>query len=148
MERGRPPRTFASLMRWYADGWDMEVPDAIHRSEVWMGRSGEGIPAEHVGGSKLGTKAHTDPFRRYLENVPSEIDVDGSYVRPMHAALTRLSRRYPLTGRALFAVAQAGYDWRGVAVRGGWADEMFALYLTQALAQLWAEYRPDVVRLD
>ena len=148
MERGKMPRTLADLLRWYAKGWDIEVPDSIHKAEVWIGRPGEGVPAEHTGGSHLGTRAYTDPFRRYVENVPSETDVDGCYVRPMHAALSRMGRRYPLTARVLFAVAQAGYDWRGVAERMHYADEMFSLYLTQALAHLWSEYRSDVVRLQ
>lgn len=147
MDRGRMPRTLAGLLRWYAAGWEDEVPDRLHKSEVYFSRPDPNDASAPVGGSKLGTKAHTDPFRRYLENVPSETDEDGWYVRPMHAALVRLSRRYPMAGRHLFAVSQAGYDWRGVALRRHWTDEEYALFLMQVLAQLWMEYRPDVVRL-
>lgn len=117
----------------------------------------DGAPIHAAGGfepltremhrSGLGTRAHTDQFRRYTENLASETDDDGYYLRPIHAALSRMSNRWPLSARALWAVAIAGYDWRGVGARGGWADEMFALYLWQAFKLLWHEYRDQVVRL-
>ena len=143
MARGVPPSDLAALLRWYAAGWDAEVPMTLHRPEVWRDH-GQGAQ----GGSRLGSPAWSDPFRRYMEGTPSETDQDGSYARPMHAALSRLGRRHPLTVRALFAVAQSGYDWRGVADRGHWAGEMFAIYLERALLMLWAEHRDDVVRLQ
>lgn len=142
MGKGIMPKSLPDLLRWYSDIWDAEVPTSIHKSEVWRDH---GPHAQ--GGSKLGTPAHTDPFRRYIEGVDAECDQDGWYTRPMHAALSRLGRRWPLTARALFAVAQSGYDWRGVATRLGYADEMFCLYMEMALIRLWNEYREDVVRL-
>lgn len=142
MEKGAMPKGLPALLRWYSEGWDAEVPVALHKSEVWRDH---GIHAE--GGSKLGAPAHSDPFRRYLENSDAECDSDGYFVRPMHAALSRLGRRWPLTARSLFAVAQSGYDWRGVAARGHWAEEMFCVYLTRSLEMLWNEYREQVVRL-
>lgn len=140
--KGAQPKTFGALLKWYSDIWDAEVPTSIHKSEVWRDH---GIHAE--GGSKLGSPAWGDRFRRYIENSDAEVDEDGWFVRPMHAALSRIGRRWPLTARSLFAVAQSGYDWRGVATRGGWSEEMFAVYLTQALTMLWVEYRDEVVRL-
>lgn len=137
MQRATPPKGLGGLLSWYSRAWDGEVPMSLHRVEdVWRDY---GLHAE--GGSKLGTPAHKDPFRRYMENPPSETDEDGSFVRPLHAALDRMSRRWPLTARALFAVAQSGYDWRGVAGRLGYADEFFCLYLERALTMLWVEYR-------
>ena len=162
MDKGIMPKGLPALLRWFSERWDEEVPTALHKSEVWHGRqehetrrdpeTGKSVtkqrwPGEQVGGSKLGSPAHSDPFRRYLENSDAECDLDGYFVRPMHAALSRLGRRWPLTARALFAVAQSGYDWRGVGVRGGWADEMFYRFLTDALEGLWTEYREQVVRL-
>jgi hypothetical protein len=143
MGKGIMPKALPELLRWYSEGWDAEVPTALHKSEVWRDHG------QHAtGGSKLGTPAHSDPFRRYLENEPSEMDADGWYTRPMHAALSRLSRRKPLTARALFAVAQCGYDWRGVADRGHWADEMFEVYICEALRMLWREYADEGLRLS
>ena len=142
MGKGIMPTTLNGLLRWYSEGWDAEVPTAIHKSEVWRDH---GTQAE--GGSRLGTPAHTDPFRRYMEGTPSQIDQDGWYLLPMHAALARLGRRWPLTARALFAVAQSGWDWRGVADRLGYAEEMFVLFLEMALIRIWHEYREEVVRL-
>lgn len=142
MERGRQPASLGQFLRWYSDGWDAEVPTSLHKAEVWRDH---GIHAE--GGSKLGSPAHSDPFRRYMENTDSECDEDGYFARPMHAALSRIGRRYPLTARTLFAVAQSGYDWKGVGTRLGYADEMFHGYLLWSLALLWNEYRDQVVRL-
>lgn len=151
MSKGIMPKGLNGLLRWYAEGWDAEVPTTLHKAETWYGRdrdgNGQTWPAELTGGSHLGTRAHTESFRRYIEEAESQCDPDGYYVRPMHAALSRLGRRWPLTARALFAVAQSGFDWRGVAERGHWPEEMFCLFAEQALARLWTEYRDQVVRL-
>jgi hypothetical protein len=148
MGKGVMPKSLPALLRWFSEEWDAEIPSAIHKSEVWMGRAGEGIPPEQTGGSKLGTRAHTDTFRRFVENQPSEMDADGYYHRPMHAALSRLERRRPLTARALFAVAMSGYDWRGIAERGHWAEEMFEVFIAEALRMLWMEYSEQGLRLQ
>lgn len=142
MDKGIMPKTLPGLLRWYSEGWDMEVPTALHKSEVWRDHG-----PQAQGGSKLGTLAHTDSFRRYLEGMSSEMDADGYYARPMHAALSRVHRSRPLTARALFAVAQSGYDWRGVAERGHWAEEMFEVYIAEALRLLWREYSDVGLRL-
>jgi hypothetical protein len=149
MERGRMPRDLPGLLRWMAEQWELEVPDAIQAGgdDVWHGRQEvdprTGAPrweADLVGGSKLGTPRDRDPFRRFLENSPSEVDADGFFVRPMHAAVARLGRRWPLMARNLVAVAHAGWDWRGVAERGHWAAEMYEVYLEAALRRLWNEF--------
>lgn len=143
MGKGIMPKTLPALLHWYATGWDEEVPTALHKSEVWRDHG-----PDAQGGSRLGTPAHTDSFRRYLEGMSSEMDADGYYSRPMHAALSRLHRSHPLTARALFAVAQSGYDWRGVAERGHWAEEMFRVYVTAALMMLFREYSDVGLRLS
>ena len=143
MGKGIMPKTLPGLLHWYATGRDEEVPTALHKSEVWRDHG------EHAqGGSRLGTPAHTDSFRRYLEGMSSELDADGYFARPMHAALSRVHRSRPLTARALFAVAQSGYDWRGVAERGHWATEMFEVYITAALMMLWREHSDVGLRLQ
>lgn len=151
MQRARQPETLPGYLRWYAEAWDDEVPTTLHKVEVWASSGeivdGSGDKVSDPGGSKLGTRAWGNQFRRYMENVDSECDADGFYIRPMHAALSRMERRWPLTARSLFAVAQSGYDWRGVAERGHWAEEMFYRFLMDAFAALWKEYRDEVVRL-
>ncbi len=143
LEKGKMPKALPELLRWYSEAWDLEIPDKLHKVEVWADHG------EHAtGGSQLGTPAWRDPFRRYIENYDSEVDVDGYYMRPVHAALSRMGRRHPLTARALFAVAQSGYDWRGVADRGHWPTEMFAMYIEEALRRLWREYAEQKVRLE
>ena len=141
--QGVMPKGLSGLLRWYSEGWDAEVPMALHKSDVWRDH---GTHAE--GGSRLGSPAHADPFRRYMELMPSQTDEDGWYALPMHAALARLAGRWPLTARTLFAVAQGGYDWRGVAERMHYAAEVFVLFLEQALSRLWQEHREQVVRLQ
>jgi hypothetical protein len=143
LAKGRMPKSLPELLRWYSEAWDAEIPDRPHKVEVWRDYG-----AEAQGGSHLGSPAWTDPMRRYLENYDSEVDADGYYVRPVHAALSRISRRGPLMARSLFAVAQSGYDWRGVADRGHWPVEMFQVYITEALRRLWMEYREQKVRLE
>lgn len=143
MDKGVMPKGLTALLRWYSQGWDMEVPTALHKSEVWRDH---GIDAQ--GGSKLGAPAHSDPFRRYLENMAGEIDVDGYYLRPMHAALSRLGRGDPFMARTLFAVAMCGYDWRGVADRMHYADAFMRVYIEEALRRLWREYADRALRLE
>ena len=153
MDRGKMPKTLGALLTWYAREWDGEVPTRLHTVEVWNGRQerrdGQPVwPSVLVGGSALGAHAHADGFRRYLENYASELDEDGYFVRPMHAALHRLGTRDFWMARNLFAIAQAGYDWKGVADRGHWVHEMYAVYIAEALRRLWLEYTPQAVRLQ
>ena len=151
MSKGLMPKGLNGLLRWYAEGWDAEVPTTLHKAETWYGRdrdgNGQTWPAELTGGSHLGTSAHTESFRRYIEEAESQCDPDGYYVRPMHAALSRLGRRWPLSASWLFAVAQSGFDWRGVALRLHMADEFAYRNTRDALSDLWTEYRDQVVRL-
>lgn len=187
MGKGIMPKSLPGLLRWYATGWDEEVPTALHRSEVWRASKqdqdkrgacrcdhmGDADQPLHLGvcchlvdgkpmhtrggyeaiprgpaGSALGTKADTDPFQRYLHNAAQETDEDAYYRRPMHAALYRIGKDHPLMARALFGLAQCGYDWRGLGTRGHWPVEMFEVYIEEALRRLWIEYADREVRLQ
>lgn len=106
----------------------------------------EAIPRDRAG-SALGTRAHTDAFKRLLERWAQETDEDGYYVRPMRAAIGRLARSHPMTARALFALAMSGFRWRDLAERGHWEQEMFRVYIAEALRMLWREHSDVEVRL-
>lgn len=149
-DRGRMPKTLPQLLRWMSEQWVLETPAAIQVvEEVWSGKQeyhrdgSTRWPAELTGGSHLGTPREVGAFRHLMEGSPQAIDEDGSYIRPLRAALARLSWRRPLMARNLVAVMASGCDWRGVAARGGWAEEMYADYLTAALVTLWREYKEE-----
>lgn len=147
MEGGKMPKSLPGLLRWYEMAWWEEIPDRLHKREVWADHPDrreqrEGYKA--VGGSLIGTHAYAESFRRYLENAASETDEDGYFTRPLHAAMAQMSREgRPLMARALFAVAQAGFDWGVIADRGGWAREMFGDYLHRALTLLWRDVHSE-----
>ena len=160
-DRARMPKTLGQLLTWYSRLWDEEVPERLHTGEVWNGRQQfrtievdgkkrvvDVWPGVLVGGSALGSHADTSLFRRYMESYAAETDEDGYYVRPCHAALGRLATRDHWMARNLFALAQAGYDWRSVADRGGWVHGMYAVYIEEALRRLWREYADRAVRLQ
>jgi hypothetical protein len=97
---------------------------------------------ESADGSALGSPDDAGEWRVALYGSSSVSDDDGSYLRPMHRAIDELSRTgRPLMGRTLIALAAAGFDWHGIAERGGWAEEMFRDYLTAALMRLWHIFR-------
>lgn len=152
-DRGTMPKTLGQLLTWFAGEWDPEIPTRIHTVEVYHARQerdrdGAKVwPEALVGGSALGAPALTDHFRRYMESYAGEQDADGYYLRPMHAALARLAARDHWMARNLWAVAQAGYDWRGVADRGHWVHGMYVVYIEEALRRLWREHSERAVRL-
>lgn len=139
------PKDLRGLMAWYEEQWSLETPDRLHVHAVWKDRvtsheQGEGI--QPVGGSDTGAPAYSEPFRKRLENSPSELDVDGYYMRPLASALSRLGNGgHPLMARSLMSVAMAGFDWRAVADRGHWPHEMFEAFIREALIQLWRTHR-------
>lgn len=142
MSRGIQPRNLHDLVRWYVDVCEGEAPTAIHKRELWRDH---GAGAD--GGSKLGTKAWSDPFRRFLDSVdhPSAVDGEGIYRYPLRAALSRLSRRRPLTARALYQLALMQGDWRRLAEQMSYPDEFMELYIEKALAMCWREYSERVM---
>ena len=158
--RDRMPQSLEALLAWFAEGWTGELPEKLHTVEVWNGRQEyrtverdgkrrvEAVwTDELVGGSALGSHADTSLFRRYMEGYAGQRDVDGYYVRPMHAAVARVALRDHWMARNLFAVAQAGFDWKGVADRGRWVHGMYRVYLTECLRRLWLEFSDVGVRL-
>jgi hypothetical protein len=165
---GRPagprPLSFAELLEWFGTHWVEELPDELHKAELWYGRQetrrGEEVwPAELVGGSRLHTHAWSDAARRYLEGNPKETQAgkfngqdDGQehFVRPLQAAFSRVlgradigDRRDPRAwlARWLVAVAHAGLDWRGVATRAGIPLPVAYVYTDVALRLLHERYR-------
>ncbi len=125
----------ASLVVWYREAWDAEIPSRTHIHELWH---------EDGMGSALGAPAWADPFRRYLEHSPRERDEDGYYLRPVHAALSLMDRRKPLLARLLIRFA-----WCGFSVETLQPDDATALPLEYrlalvewGLADLWSRWEP------
>ncbi len=143
MNKGIMPKALPELRNWYIQTFNAEVPQNVHKNEVWRDYG------EHAeGGSALGSPAYSDPFRRYIENMPSELDMDGYFIRPCHAALSRLGRRKPLIARHLFRLAMSGGDWRRHADNIGWTHEEMELFISEALRLIWREYSEQAVRLS
>lgn len=142
LNKGIMPKALPELRAWYIGTFNSEVPDTVHKNEVWRDY---GDHAE--GGSVLGAPAYSDPFRRYMENVPSELDVDGYFVRPVHAALSRLERRKWFAARHLFRFAMVGGDMARYADVVRMVREVAEDYISECLRQLWREYAEQSVRL-
>lgn len=143
VENARPPRDLEALIAWFRELVAEELPVTLHKAGVWRDY---GPDAE--GGSVLGTPATSEPFRRFIENSASETDGDGVYVRPLRAALSRMSRRYPFTARSLFRLALVDGDWRRHAANEVEPLELMELYLERALFKLWEDFTRDVQRLQ
>ncbi len=139
---GKPPRNLAAAIAWFREQCHSEVPTVLHKSGVWRDY---GVHAE--GGSVLGSPAPSDPFRRFIENSPSEVDQDGLYVRPLRAALSRMQRRHPLTARHLYRLALVDGDWKRHAANEGFHDEEMQVYLERALFLLWKDWSREALRL-
>ena len=135
MENGRPPRNLAAAVAWFREQCDNETPATLHKAGVWRDY---GMHAE--GGSVLGSPALSEPFRRMLEGNPSEVDVDGFYLRPLRAALSRMARHHPLTARHLYRLALVDGDWKRHAANEGFQDEEMSVYLAKALDMLWKDF--------
>lgn len=160
MAKGAKPKGLHAYLRWFEDRWTAEMPDSMHglgtfvgmpdrpdrESTLWAKHS---TPEQLAGGSHLGSPNIRDPFRRLMENSPSEVEyasydgniqVDPHYVRPVRAAIARLSSSRPIVARWLSALAYAGFDWRGLVTRRGWSLEEGELYLEAAMYLLWREF--------
>jgi hypothetical protein len=152
MVRERKPRSLAEYLRWFADRWQAEMPTEIHSSGVWRDRvtnteAKAGVQA--TGGSHLGSPRLNEAFRRLLENSPFETEhavyeghqqPEPHYVRPIHAAITRMSHKRPLTAHWLASLAASGFDWQGLVTRRGWSLEEGELYLEGACYLLFREF--------
>jgi hypothetical protein len=142
MQDGKPPRNLAAAIAWFRAICADETPWTLHKSGVWRDY---GMHAE--GGSALGSPAPSEPFRRFLENNPSETDAEGFYVRPLRAALSRMTRHHPLTARHLFRLALVDGDWHRHAANEGFHDEEMYLYLERALFLLWKDWTLEAMRV-
>lgn len=139
----REPANLAAAIAWFRGVCAEELPVTLHRAGVWRDY---GLHAE--GGSALGSPALSDPFRRFLQDSPSATDQDGNYIKPLRAALSRMSRHHPLTARHLFRLALVDGDWKRHAANEGFQDEEMALYLWGALLMLWKDFTRKVQMLQ
>jgi hypothetical protein len=158
------PSTFEGRLTWLANRWAEEpIPESIHAVDgVFFGapdsvncpepaRLGaeRSTPEQLVGGSALGSPRMLPRFEAYIERAETSTDRDGYYVRPLAAALSRMSRggsRRPerhLGARTIWAVLRSGGDWQTVGRRGNWPDEMFRDYLSASIAALFELYEPQ-----
>jgi hypothetical protein len=154
--KGLRPKGVGAYVNWLLTEWANELPDRMHEHAVWRGyaSTNETPPKDHLGGSLSGSPAWTDPFRRYMENSPRELDRDGYFVRPLHAALGELAGRgpayadKPFMARFCLALACAGGDWRGVCDRIHIPVQVQEVWTESALARLWGHWResPDEMR--
>ncbi len=142
MRKGAQPRGIDALVRWFREVIAEEAPVAIHKGGVWRDHG-----ADAQGGSKLGAPAISDAFRRFIEGVPWQTDPDGYYVMPFRSALSRVSRRWPMTARHLYRLALVDGDWRRHADNVAWQHEEMELYIESALRMLWREYSELGLRL-
>lgn len=142
MSKGIQPRGLDALVRWFREVIADEAPVAVHKPGVWRDH---GTEAE--GGSKLGSPAISDAFRRFIEGVPWQTDPDGYYVMPFRAALSRMSRRWPMAARHLYRLALVDGDWRRHADNVAWQREEMELYVESALRMLWREHSAMGLRL-
>lgn len=154
------PKDLGGLLQWFELACSAETPDRLHVHAVWRDRvspSESEVGIKPVGGSETGTPAYAEPFRKALENAPSELDKtdpattstgQAYFLRPVAAAIARIARAgKPLMARHLLMLRAAGFDWRGRANRIGWAHEEYEVYIREALIRLWREHR-EWVRSD
>jgi hypothetical protein len=145
------PRGLHRLMSWFLGEWSAEVPDRIHKGEVWRDFVGLTEDRAGQGGSLLGTPQYAEGFRRYVEGSPFETDPDGRYTRPIHAAMARMAGRRGHEGpteelqqaafmaRFLFRLAHTG-DLERAASSMGIPSQVQHVYAEQALYRLWRSY--------
>lgn len=149
MERGGSmPRSLEGLIAWYIGEVADELPERLHKGEVWSDRvslyeRSEGIRAQ--GGSALGSPAYSGGMRLRLEAPATIVDEDGSFLHPMRAALEEMRRNgHRFLAGNLHRLAQREGDWRGLADAKGWEHEEMAFYLQKGLEKLWFCYRTEL----
>lgn len=145
------PRGLHRLMVWFLAEWANEVPERIHKGEVWRDFVGLTEDRQGQGGSLLGTPQYAEAFRRYVEGSPFETDPDGRYTRPIHAAMSRIAGRRghegrthellpaPFMARFLFRLAHTA-DLEQAASSMGIPPQVQHVYAEQALVKLWRSY--------
>jgi hypothetical protein len=142
MRRGLPPRGLDSLLGWFRNRWNEELPLRAHVQGVW--HDGEASSA-------LGAPQDAPPWRLYLYADPRTTDHDDCYAYPLRAALRRMwgagaeTSTEAAAARWLTIVAFEGFDWHNVGSRHGLSDGTMALLLTASLEHLWVTYAPQPI---
>jgi hypothetical protein len=139
-----PPRTPAQLLAWFLREWSLEVPDALHVPGVWRDHVRLDEDRASVGGSLMGSPALHGGFRSYLENSPRQLDADGRFLRPVHAALAEMAgRRSPSSvfmAAFLYRLACSGGDAEAVGRQWEFQPGVAEVYAAEALRRLWRSY--------
>src|SRR3990167_7859599 len=145
MERGVMPRTLDALVAWLMATAADETPPRLHRSGVWDGHEGKVVvtragdvirsPVTDGGGSRLGSPAIAAEFRRYLEAGPSMEDVDGYYLTPLRATISRMRRRMPHVAAHVEALIRTEGNWRLLAEFLHQEHDVARLYLGEARSE-------------
>lgn len=145
------PRGLPKLLAWFLTEWALEIPDRIHKGDVWRDYVRLTEDRKGQGGSLLGTPQTADDFRSYIEGSPFATDQDGRYVRPIHAGIARMCGRqghsgptfalhpYPFMARFLFRLACTG-DLLVSSESMGIPPQVQHVYAEQALFRLWRTY--------
>jgi hypothetical protein len=133
----RRPST-SELLGWFRACCHEEIPLTIHQPVV--GRA----PVQESHTTHDGAPAFTTPFEGYLAGSPWERDVDGSYRRPLRAALATMAKAHPLAIRRLDVLARVDADCARAAERLGWDPDMALFYFDGALRRLRGIYREGV----
>lgn len=139
-EAAREPRSLPDLLAWYRAAWAQEMPTRIHE---------RGVEPESV----LRSPKLAGAFRAYMDAHPLATDYDPRHdidergavrLRPVHAALSRMRRRWPLSARYLFAIAWTGAEWQDVALAWGMLPEVGHRFTVDALRHLWSLWERDM----
>jgi hypothetical protein len=140
-DAAREPRSLNELLLWYRTEWEREVPRRLHEP---------GTEPD----SALGSPVLAGAFRAYLCGSPMATDHDdrldstrtGSARRyPVHAAMTILAHRWPLSARYLFAMAWTGAEWSDVCLAWHMLPEIGHRFTRDALRHLWSIWARDAV---
>jgi hypothetical protein len=128
---------FRELLRWFRDSCRAEIPRRIHQPVV----SRAPVQASHT--TADGAPAWSAAFEGYLAGNPYERDADGSYRRPLEAALATLAKAHPEAGDRLAVLARNDADWAKAAEALGWDRDLGRFYFEAALWRLWGIWREE-----
>lgn len=140
-EAAREPRQLNDLVRWYRTEWEREIPRKMHEP---------GTEPD----SALGAPRMAGAFRAYLCGNPMATDHDdrldpdyyGAARRyPVHAALTILAHKWPLSARYLFAIGWSGAEWGDVCLAWHMLPEIGHRFTQDSLRHLWSIWARDAM---
>lgn len=139
-EVAREPRSLPEYITWFRSAWAEEMPTRIHE---------RGVEPD----SALGSPRLAGAFRAYMDAHPMATDFDPRHdidergaqrIRPIHAALAQMRRRWPLSAHYLFAIAWTGAEWQDVALAWRMLPEVGHRFTLDALRHLWALWDRDM----